>query len=268
MKLRKSGFCLAIFASVLFLSGAPARASEITDLYIKAMDKNDKAALDGIVKYKKDAIPGEIQSLLEHARAPETTPEDRDSLLYIAEHMAIRYKDQTGDFAPLLEVKKRTFDSRLSAPVTPELVDGARIVDIPRASGDVKNIFVPDNIVVKLGDTVRWTNSDEIAHVFSTMGAISAGKFYASNIPAGESWEFKFDKPGEYFYICFIHQSMVGKVTVEGAETETEATSAPATPEAPEVAEAPAPAPSTTPDEEDGHHDHGAPAPPAGLHAE
>ena len=102
MKLRKSGFCLAIFASVLLWSGAGADASEITDLYIKAMDKNDKAALDGIVKYKKDAIPGEIQSLLEHARAPETTPEDRDSLLYIAEHMAIRYKDQTGDFAPLL----------------------------------------------------------------------------------------------------------------------------------------------------------------------
>ena len=263
MKLRKSGFCLAIFASVLLWSGAGADASEITDLYIQALEKNDKAALTGIIKYKKDVIPAEIKAFIENAKSPEVTAEEKEHIFYVAELMARDYKDLTGDVAPLIEVKKRVFDARLSAPIKPEPAGGAHIVDIPRATAEAKNIFVPDNIVVKLGDTVRWTNSDEIAHVFSTMPIISAGRFSASSIAPGEAWEFKFDKPGEYFYICFIHQSMVGKVTVEGATAQA----APA-PEVIEAPAAPAAAPSTAPDEEDGHHDHGAPAPPAGLHAE
>lgn len=217
MELKKLGLCLAIAASVLLPGGATLKASEITDLYMKAMEKNDRAALTGIVKYKKDAIPGEIQGLIDKAQLPETTAEEKKPLFYIAEHMAIRYKDVTGDFAPLIEVKKRAFDARLSAPVTPELTEGARIIDIPKAADGVKNLFEPDNIVIKQGETVRWTNSDDIAHVFATLSAISAGKFAVSSIPPGESWEHKFEKPGEYFYICFIHQSMVGKITVEDA---------------------------------------------------
>lgn len=234
MKLKKIGLSLAIIASVLFWGGAPANASEITDLYMKALQKNDQASMNGIIKYKKDAIPGEIQGLIEKAQAPEATAEEKESFFYVAEHMAIRYKDVTGDFAPLIEVKKRSFDSRLSAPVTPEMTDGARIINIPMSSEHVKNIFEPDNIVVNLGDTVRWTNSDKIAHVFATMSAISAGRFSVSSIAPGESWEYKFEKPGEYFYICFIHQSMIGKITVKDPSKA-----------APEAGAAPAPAPAT-----------------------
>ena len=269
MNLMKSGLSLAIIASAMLWSGAGANASQITDLYMEALEKNDQAALAGIVKYKKDAIPAEVQSLIDRAKAPEATAQEKEHLFYVAELMARSYKDLTGDVAPLLEVKKRAFDSRLSAPVTSEPANGAHIVDLPKASAEVKNIFKPDNIVIKQGETVRWVNSDEIAHVFSTMSAISAGRFSASSIPPGESWEFKFDKPGEYFYLCFIHQSMIGKVTVEGAKAETEAT--PAAPTAPAVSAAPAPpaaAPPAATGEEDVHHGHGAPAPPEALRAE
>jgi len=268
MNLRKSAFRLAIIASALLFSGAAVDASEITDLYIKALEKNDKAALTGIIKYKKDVIPAEIQGFIAHAKSPEVTAEDKEYIFYVAELMARDYKDITGDVAPLLEVKKRSFDSRLSATVTPELTGGAHIVDIPKASADAKNIFVPDNIVIKLGETVRWTNSDDIAHVFSTMPIISAGRFSVNSIPPGESWDFKFDKPGEYFYICFIHQSMIGKVTVEGPVGEAGAKAAPAAPEASAAPAPPATAPAAAIEGNDEHHGHGAPTPPEGMRTE
>jgi len=241
MESRNKGLCLAILASVLLLFGAIAQASEITDLYINALEKNDQATLRGIIKYKKDVIPAEIKAFIEQAKAPDVTDEHKEYIFYVAELMARDYRDVTGDVGPLLEVKKRSFDARLDAPVTPPLTDGARIVNIPKASEDVKNVFMPDNIVVKLGDTVRWTNSDDIAHVFATMSAISAGRFSVSSIPPGGSWEFKFEKPGEYFYICFIHQSMIGKVTVEGPSDAPEAAkeSAPPAKPTPDVSAAP-----------------------------
>lgn len=43
------------------------------------------------------------------------------------------------------------------------------------------------------------------------MPVIGTGGIKATRIDPGQSFEFKFDKAGEYFYICYIHKGMVGK---------------------------------------------------------
>lgn len=129
--------------------------------------------------------------------------------------MAMAYKDATGDTALLLEVKKRSFDSRLSEPVRSTPEKGVHIVDIPRAGADSKDIFRPDNIIIKKGETVRWVNNDGIDHVFSSMPLIGKGGISVPGIKPGGSWEFVFKETGEYYYICYIHKGMIGKVAVE-----------------------------------------------------
>jgi plastocyanin len=77
---------------------------------------------------------------------------------------------------------------------------------------DVKNfMFAPMTMTVKAGATVTWTNSDQEPHTVVS----SQGLFRSGAIDTGESFSFKFDKPGTYGYVCTIHPRMVGTVVVQ-----------------------------------------------------
>lgn len=71
--------------------------------------------------------------------------------------------------------------------------------------------FIPADITVKEGDTVTWTNDDSTSHtVESSDGSIKSPEMFQ-----GDTFSFKFTKKGNYPYICGIHPSMKGSVTVE-----------------------------------------------------
>jgi plastocyanin len=71
--------------------------------------------------------------------------------------------------------------------------------------------FRPPEIRVVAGTTVTWTNEDEVAHTVQDDG----GLFPESpDIATGETFSFTYDDPGTYPYICGIHPSMKGTVTV------------------------------------------------------
>ncbi len=208
-----SAFALAaifVMSSVSFSA-----ESEITKNFSSALDKNDAVQMSTIVKENKDKIPAEIKAIIDDAMRPETTKDDRDSKLYVAESMAKVYKDTTGDFGPLKTAKQKIFESRLSPAVRPVEVDGVYIIETPKATEKEKNVFRPDNIIIKKGSTVRWVNKDVNTHIFASMPFIGEGGIFSPRVNPGETWEHKFDKPGDYYYICFIHKSMIGKIKVE-----------------------------------------------------
>jgi len=217
MHQKKTVFFLCLLAALLSLAPAYAEESVIRKGFIEAFDANDAARMHAIVEENKEKIPDEITSLLEESRRPDVAVEHKEGNRYIAELMAIRYKDITGDAEPLIKVKKEVFNSRLTPTVRSTPSEGVHIVDIPVATGGAKNVFVPDNIIIQKGETVRWTNHDTIAHVFASMPLIGEVGLFAPSIEPGGGWEFTFEKPGEYYYICFIHKGMIGKITVEGA---------------------------------------------------
>lgn len=68
--------------------------------------------------------------------------------------------------------------------------------------------FVPEKLMVSVGTTVTWTNKDATTHTV---------KFPDKDqtIATGQSFTRKFDKPGEYTYICGIHTSMKGTIVVK-----------------------------------------------------
>jgi plastocyanin len=74
-----------------------------------------------------------------------------------------------------------------------------------------KNIkFVPAAVTVKVGQTVRWSNQDPVAHTVTA----ESGATFDSPLPAGGTFEFTPTKPGKINYRCTIHQNQSGTITV------------------------------------------------------
>ncbi len=218
-KLLPSLVLIAVFA----LSGtAYSFESKIVNKFLTAYDAKDANGMAAVIEKNKDRIPSEILALLYEAMSPATKEEDKTANIFIAELMAKTYRDITGDFEPLLKVKRMVFNSKLSEAVTSSAKKGIHIVELPKASKDGMNIFSPDNIIIKQGETVSWVNKDKVSHIFASMPVIGEGGIFTPDIEPGKDWKYTFDKPGDYYYLCFIHKGMVGKVTVEATEESTD----------------------------------------------
>ncbi|HEV2766785.1 MAG TPA: cupredoxin family copper-binding protein [Acidimicrobiales bacterium] len=71
--------------------------------------------------------------------------------------------------------------------------------------------FNPMDIEVAPGTTVTWTNQDSAPHTVKDNGDLFPE---SEELAQGDTFEFTYDTPGEYPYICGIHQYMKGTVTV------------------------------------------------------
>lgn len=72
------------------------------------------------------------------------------------------------------------------------------------------NLFSPNPVEVKVGETVTWINDDSGRHTVTSKD----GVFDSWMIGKGQSFRFTFDKAGEYPYFCGPHPNMVGTVVV------------------------------------------------------
>ncbi len=80
------------------------------------------------------------------------------------------------------------------------------------ATVDTKNFaYIPGEISVPVGSTVRFTNSDSVAH---TIAAVD-GSFDSKNMSEGASWSHVFEKAGTYAYYCAYHRYMKGTIVVK-----------------------------------------------------
>jgi len=70
--------------------------------------------------------------------------------------------------------------------------------------------FTPTELKVKVGDTVTWTNHDDIPHAL-----VSAGKFRSKTMDTDDSFSFTFAAAGDYKYFCSLHPHMTGMIKVE-----------------------------------------------------
>ena len=77
-------------------------------------------------------------------------------------------------------------------------------------------LFQPHVLVVPVGATVDFQNSDKVAHnVF--WPSVSGDKKASHNLgtwPTGEKKAYKFDKPGVVPLLCNVHPEMAGYVVV------------------------------------------------------
>ncbi len=72
-------------------------------------------------------------------------------------------------------------------------------------------MFAPTAVTVAAGSTVTWTNKDQEPHTVVSEN----GQFRSGALDTGDSFSFRFDKPGTYRYACSIHPRMVGTIVVQ-----------------------------------------------------
>ena len=70
--------------------------------------------------------------------------------------------------------------------------------------------YVPDTLTVKRGDIVVWINKDPFPHTITANGV-----FDSRDIAASRSWKYTARIPGEFAYICKLHSTMKGALTVK-----------------------------------------------------
>jgi plastocyanin len=70
--------------------------------------------------------------------------------------------------------------------------------------------FAPAELKLKVGDSVTWTNHDDIPHT-----VVSAGKFRSKTLDTDDSYSFTFTAAGDYKYFCSLHPHMTGMIKVE-----------------------------------------------------
>ena len=76
----------------------------------------------------------------------------------------------------------------------------------------IKNFdFQPMAVNIAVGGQVIWKNLDGEPHTVTS----TDGSFRSEALDEGDSYAFRFTKPGVYAYICTIHPRMRATVTVK-----------------------------------------------------
>lgn len=76
--------------------------------------------------------------------------------------------------------------------------------------------FNPKEVKVKAGDTVVWTNNDDIPHTVAS----PRNNIKSKPLDTGDSFSFTFTTPGDFNYFCSLHPHMTGRIVVEAATGE------------------------------------------------
>jgi len=84
----------------------------------------------------------------------------------------------------------------------------------PASAVSIDNFtFNPQQLTVKAGSTVTWTNKDDIPHAIAAVGK----EFKSKVLDTDNSFSFTFTTPGSYSYFCSLHPHMTGTIVVEAA---------------------------------------------------
>ncbi len=75
----------------------------------------------------------------------------------------------------------------------------------------VDNAFQPATVEVASGSEVTWTNTGDATHTVTFDEGPDSG-----DLASGDTFSETFDEAGEFAYVCEIHPTMEGTVTVTG----------------------------------------------------
>jgi len=73
--------------------------------------------------------------------------------------------------------------------------------------------YVPMAVSVAVGGTISWTNEDDFAHTVTKQSG-PGPEFDSGDIEAGGTFEQAFEDAGTIDYVCTIHPSQTGTITV------------------------------------------------------
>lgn len=104
-------------------------------------------------------------------------------------------------------------DNPPARPATPDSTkDSASNQAIVSAIAIKDMAFSPASATVKKGAPLTWTNDDNTNHAIASAEGESG--LHSPQLKPGESYTYTFTKTGTYKYVCALHPSMTGTITV------------------------------------------------------
>ena len=100
-------------------------------------------------------------------------------------------------------------------PATPPGGGGSTVAPAAGGIAIVDNAFSPASKTVTTGTTLVWTNTGAVPHTVTS----NAGGFDSGIMLSGDTYRRTFTQPGTFDYLCSIHPSMTGTITVTGSPT-------------------------------------------------
>jgi plastocyanin len=95
-----------------------------------------------------------------------------------------------------------------AAPASPTVTSGSQVAIAIQGFA-----FNPQQITIKVGTTVTWTDKDNVQHTVTSLSgpaSFNSGPLTAS----GGTFHFTFSQAGTYSYHCMIHPSMMATIVV------------------------------------------------------
>ena len=135
--------------------------------------------------------------------------------VYLAEEEAAAEDEQVAE-----DEQTAATDAAPDAPATPAAAetpaDAAQGAEAPAAAEvpvDIRDFaYGPDRVEIAAGDTVTWTNQDEVPH---TATGEERDVLQSGTIAPGASFSQVFPEAGEFGYFCEFHPNMTGTIVVQ-----------------------------------------------------
>ena len=88
---------------------------------------------------------------------------------------------------------------------------GRRPRRTPSTSSMKNNLFSPEDITVKVGQKIHWTNDDPLS---AQRHREERRDFKSGNFDGGKTYDFTAKKAGRIAYVCTIHSGQKGAIVV------------------------------------------------------
>ena len=119
-------------------------------------------------------------------------------------------QDAAADAAPAAT------DAPATAAPAETPADAAQSAEVPAAAEvpvDIRDFaYSPNPVEIAAGDTVTWTNQDEVPH---TATGEDRDVLQSGTISPGASFSQVFPEAGEFAYFCEFHPNMAGTIVVQ-----------------------------------------------------
>jgi plastocyanin len=114
--------------------------------------------------------------------------------------------------APPAQTTAPDADSTATAPSESSESGGAEAA-AGQVAVSMKDIeFVPDQVTVKVGQEIVWTNDEAIVH---NVVAQEGADFESETMQEGDTFTYTPTEPGTIEYVCTFHPGQDGTITVE-----------------------------------------------------
>jgi plastocyanin len=95
-------------------------------------------------------------------------------------------------------------------PTNPECVNPPNLLTVTIKNG----VYSPNPVMVKVGQTVNWLNSDAVAHTATDPGAFDTGSIAPTSAHSDNGDGVTFNTVGPYNYHCTLHANETATIIV------------------------------------------------------